>query len=105
MNISFTNRTTTQIEIVPGTFRENVDGNIFCGIFDGYYIYVYESYSKDWSYLKKQKIEVDEQVDAISSFGRVLIGDEFIPSTQGRFEAHMAKVMVEMTTFRKEVQP
>ena len=105
MNISFTNRTTTQVELVPGTFYENVDGNIYCGIFDGYYIYVYQAYSNDWSYIKKQNIDPNEQIDAISSFGRVLVGDEFIASTQGRFEAHMAKVIVEMTGFRKEVQP
>ena len=31
--------------------------------------------------------------------------DEFTESTQGRFEAKLAQVFVDMTTFRKEVQP
>jgi hypothetical protein len=105
MNISFTNRTTTSVELVAPSFRENVDGNVFCAIFEDHYIYIYESYNKSWSYIKMQEIKPEEVFEAYSSFGQVLTSDEFIDSTQGRFEAKMAQVIADMTTFRKEVQP
>lgn len=105
MNISFTNRTTTSVELVAPAYRESKDGYTFCAIFEDHYIYIYESYNKSWSYIKMQEIDPGEVFDAISSFGQVLTSDEFIESTQGRFEAKLAQVFVDMTTFRKEVQP
>jgi hypothetical protein len=105
MNISLTNRTTTQVELVAPSFRENIDGNIFCAILEDHYIYIYESYSGDFRYIKTEAIKQDENIDPLSSFGRVLTSDEYIDSTQGRFEAKLAQVFVDMTTFRKEVQP
>lgn len=104
MNISFTHRTTTSVELVAPSFRESTDGHSYCAIFADHYIFVYESYSGDFSYIKSQKIEEGEEVNYISSFGRVF-SDEFIDSTQGRFEAKLAKVFTDMTTFTKEVQP
>lgn len=104
MNISFTHRTTTSVELVAPAFRESIDGRICCGIFEGHYIYVYESWSGDWSYIKKQNIEESEIIDPLSSFGQVMTSDEFIDSTQGRFEAKLAKVFTDMTTFRREVK-
>jgi hypothetical protein len=105
MNISFTNRTTTSVEVEPGSFYEDVDGRIYCAVYEDHYIYVYESYSGEWSYIKTQALNEGETIDALSSFGRVLIGDEFIQSTKGRFEAHLAKVFVNMTNFKKPVRP
>lgn len=105
MNISLTHRTTTSIELVAPAFRENVDGNVFCAIMEDQYIYIYESYDKTFRYIKTEAIKPDEQIDPLSSFGRVLTSDEFTESTQGRFEAKLAQVLVDMTTFRKEVQP
>jgi hypothetical protein len=103
MNISLTNRTTTSIELVAPSFRESTDGHCFCAIFPDHYVYVYESYSSDFSYIKSEKLK-GEAVDSYSTFGRVF-SDEFTDSTQGRFEAKLAKVFVDMTTFTKEVQP
>jgi hypothetical protein len=103
MNISLTHRTTTSVELVTPAFRESTDNRSFCAIFETHWVYVYESYSGEFSYIKSEKV-TNEPIDSYSNLGRVL-SDEFIDSTQGRFEAKLAKVFTDMTTFRKEVQP
>lgn len=105
MKITLTNKSTTSVEVSAPSFRESNDGHSYCAIFDGYYIFIYESYSGDYSYIKSQIIKEDEEINPMSTFGRVLTDDEFMDSTQGRFEAKLAKVFVDITNFRKEVQP
>jgi len=105
MKLTLTHKSTTSVEVSAPTFRESTDGHTYCAIFEDHYIYVYESYSGDYSYIKTHVLDASEEINPYSTFGRVLTDDEFIDSSQGRFEAKLAKVFVDMTNFRKEVQP
>ena len=103
MNIQITQPSSFSVAVDAPLFYVSTKGDAFCAINETHYIYGYTGYRKSFSYLKTTEIQPNEVFSASHSLSEVITDDgkTWEKTTQGRFEAVMASILVDITNYKK----